>query len=106
MILPLFDYSGFLLLSCNKSDREDLQTIQNSALRFCSGIRLSDRISLVNIRNRANLVSLEQRCCIQILLVLFKYGKQHPNVYTVPPRNTRAANRLRFKTEKYEKWKM
>ena len=25
MFLPLFAYSGFLLLSCNKSDREDLQ---------------------------------------------------------------------------------
>ena len=59
MILPLFDYSGFLLLSCNKSDREDLQTIQSNVLQYCLGIRLSDRISLVNIHSRANLVSLE-----------------------------------------------
>ena len=99
MILPLFDYSGFLLLSCNKTDREDLQTIQNNA------IRLSDRIFLVNIYDRSNLVSLEQRRCIQILLLLFNHGKLHPNVYNVPPRNTRAANGLRFKTEKYENGK-
>ena len=28
-ILPLFDYACFLLISCNKSDRNDLQVIQN-----------------------------------------------------------------------------
>ena len=67
MILPIFDYSSFLLFSCNKSDREDLQTIENNVLRFCLGIQLSDRISLVNIHNRSNLVSLEQRHYIQIL---------------------------------------
>ena len=42
MILPLFDYSGFLLLACLKTDREDLQIIQNNALRLCLDIRLSD----------------------------------------------------------------
>ena len=35
MIMPLFDYSGFLLLSCLKTDCEDLQVIQNYALRLC-----------------------------------------------------------------------
>ena len=39
MILPLFDYSGFLSISCNKTDREDLQVIQNNALRHCLGLR-------------------------------------------------------------------
>ena len=63
MILPLFDYSGFLLISCYKTDREDLQVIQNNALRLCLDLRLNDRISFVEIHHRANLVILEQRRC-------------------------------------------
>ena len=70
MIMPIFDYSGFLLFSCNKTDREYLQIIQNNALRHCLGLRLSDRISIAEIHWRANLVSLEQRRCIQSLLLL------------------------------------
>ena len=31
-ILPVFDYVGFMLVACNKSDRHDLQVIQNDAL--------------------------------------------------------------------------
>ena len=30
MILSLFNYSGFLMLSCYKTDLEDLQLIQNN----------------------------------------------------------------------------
>ena len=38
-ILPLFDYSGFVMISCNVSDRMDLQTLQNNALRICFNVR-------------------------------------------------------------------
>ena len=102
MILPLLDYSGFLLISCNKTDREDLQTIQNNALRCCLGLRLNDRITLVEIHRRANLVSLEQRQCIQLLSLLYVHGNMNPEVISVPTRNTRAATRTKFKTVKYE----
>ena len=37
-ILPLFDYSGFIIVSCNVSDRRDLQTLQNNALRICFNV--------------------------------------------------------------------
>ena len=33
-ILPLLDYSGFMLISADNSDRRDLQTLQNNALRL------------------------------------------------------------------------
>ena len=102
MIMPLFDYSGFLLISCNKTDREDLQIIQNNALRCCLTLRQNDRISLVEIHRRAKLVSLEQRRCIQLISLLFLYGKMNPDVVVVPPRNTRAAKRKKYKTAKYE----
>ena len=60
-ILPLLDYSGFLLISCNVSDRGDLQTLQNHALGICYNVRLRDRVSIEHMHNRANLLSLEQR---------------------------------------------
>ena len=107
MILPLFDYSGYLLLSCYKMDREDLQIIQNNALRLCLGIRLNDRISLVEIHSRANLLSLEQHRCIQLLSLLFMHGQTSVDAYEVPVRNKRAANIRKFRTEiyKYSKYK-
>ena len=45
-ILPIFDYSGFLLLACNKEKKHDLQVIQNDILQFCENRRLQDRVSL------------------------------------------------------------
>ena len=33
-ILPIFDYSGFLLLSLTKGQQFDLQPMQNDVLRF------------------------------------------------------------------------
>ena len=66
-ILPLLDYAGFLLISGNVSDRQDLQTLQNNALRVCYNVRLRDRISIELMHNRANLLSLEQRRQKQLL---------------------------------------
>ena len=45
-ILPLFDYTGFMLLSTNISDRNDLQVLENTALRICSNVRLRDIVSI------------------------------------------------------------
>ena len=42
-ILPVFDYAGFMLISCNKSDRKDLQVIQNDALRTCYNVKRRDK---------------------------------------------------------------
>ena len=101
MILPLFDYSGFLLLSCYKTDREDLQVIQNNALRLCLDIKLNDRISLIEIHKKANLISLEQRRCVQLLCLLYQHGELNVNVFVIPARNTRAVHIRKFKTEIY-----
>ena len=59
-ILPLFDYAGFLLISCNKKDRNDLSVIQNNYLRISYNVRLLDRFSLNEMHRMANLVGLEQ----------------------------------------------
>ena len=66
-ILPLLDYSGFLLMSCNKSDPHDLQIIENNILRTSYNVRLVDRLSIVDMHREASLISLEQRRKIQLL---------------------------------------
>ena len=53
----------------------------------------------------ADLVSLEQHRCIQILLLLHVHGELNREVFVVPPRNTGAAKRKKYKTEKYENTK-
>ena len=54
-ILPVFDYAGFMVISCNKSDRHDLQTIQNDALRPYYNVKRCDQLSIYTIHGRANL---------------------------------------------------
>ena len=51
-ILPLFDYVGFMIVSCNKSDRYDLQVIQKDALRTCYNVVEIDSLSLTRIIDR------------------------------------------------------
>ena len=46
-ILPLLEYTGFLLISGNVSDRSDLQTLLNDALCVCFNVRMRGRISIV-----------------------------------------------------------
>ena len=103
-ILPLFDYAGFLLISCNKSVRKDLQIIQNNALRTCYNVRLLDRMSLVDIHREACLVSLEQRRKTQIVGLMYIY-KNCCNVERVLARNTRQGNRYHFITDAYQSGK-
>ena len=100
-ILPLFDYSGFIIISCNISDRSDLQTFQNNALRICFNVRLRDRVSVERMHRRAKLTSLEQRRQVQLLSLMFIYKERHDNVRRVYNRRTRAANVYSFVRERY-----
>ena len=66
-IMPIFDYSGFMLISLGVGEKRDLQIMQNDALRFCYNIRLSDRVNIEELHTRAKLSSLEQRRIRQLL---------------------------------------
>ena len=103
-IFPLFDYAGFLLISCNKSDRGDLQVIQNNVLRTCYNVRLMDRLSLFDMHREACLVSLEQRRKTQLLGLMYIYKNFH-NVERTFERNTRQGNRYHFITDAYQSGK-
>ena len=58
-ILPVLDYAGFIIISCNKSDQHDLQILQNDALRTCFNVKRRDKLSIATMHKRAKLLSLE-----------------------------------------------
>ena len=99
MILPLFDYTGFMLYSLSQSDKNDLQVLQNDALRTCYNIHRRDKVSVKNLHTQAKLLSLDQRRQIQLLSLMYNY-KDTVNPVRIYPRNTRGANRYRFNIEK------
>ena len=90
-----------MLISGNVSDRSDLQTLQNNALRICYNVRLRDRIAIVAMHNQAKLLSLEQRRRKQLLYLMFIYKNRHDDIRRVHARNTRGANVYSFVREKY-----
>ena len=47
MILPLFDYSGFLLMSCNLGQKRELKRIQNTVYSGYSGHIYSGHLDIV-----------------------------------------------------------
>ena len=55
-ILPVFDYAGFILISCNKSDRHDLEVMQNDALRTCFNVKHRDKLSMAYMHKKAKLL--------------------------------------------------
>ena len=99
-ILPVFDYAGFVLISCNKSDRHDLQIMQNDALRTCFNVRRRDKLSIAKMHKKAKLLSLEQRRTIQLLHLMYLH-KSNVNNLRILNRNTRAAQRDHFYVERY-----
>ena len=103
-ILPVFDYAGFMLISCNKSDRYDLQIIQNDALRTCFNVKRRDRLSVSNMHKKSNLLSLEQRRTFQLLGLMYLHKNDIANII-IPVRNTRGADREQFNVERYNNLK-
>ena len=99
-----FDYAGFMHIACTKSDRHDLQILQNDALRTCFNVKRRDRLSNMNIHTKANLLSLEQRRTIQLLSLMYMHNNNPVNLRPVM-RNTRAADRDQFYVERFLNYK-
>ena len=103
-ILSIFEFSGFLLISCTKSDRYDLQVMENDALRTCFKVKRCDKLSVLNMHVKANLLSLEQRRTQQLLHLMYMH-KRNPVNLIPAARNTRAADREEFHVERYSNCK-
>ena len=99
-ILPLLDYAGFLLNSCNVSDRDDLQVLQNDCLRSCYNVYCRDHVSVAKLHLDANLLSLDQRRKMQLLSLMYKH-KLVFNTGRTFQRATRGAERYTFDVERY-----
>ena len=99
-ILPAFDYAGLVLISCNKSDRHDLQVIQNGALRTCFDVKRRDKYSVVKMHKQAKLLSLEQKRSLQLLHLMYLHKNTIDNM-RILNRNTRAARCEHFYVERY-----
>ena len=100
-ILPLFDYSGFITISCNVSDWRDLETLQNNVLRVCYNVRLRDRVAVQGVHNRSNLLSLEQKRQVQLLCLMFIFKDRNHNVRRIHNRRTGVAEMYSFVRERY-----
>ena len=86
----VFDYAGFLIIACNKSDRHDLQIIQNDALRTCYNVKRRDKLSISKMHKKSNLLSLEQRRTFQLLGLMYLHKHDVANL-RIPARQTRGA---------------
>ena len=76
MILPLFDYSGFMVSSCNNGQKKELQQIRNNGIQTCLSSNRADHISIERMNTEINLVSLEYREQGQLLKLMYKIRKK------------------------------
>ena len=95
-ILPIFDYGGFLIDSCTKKSRDDLQKLQNKALRIVHGFKLINSPGVKDLHNRSCLLSLEQRREKQLLHLMLWFSKSKNNLVKCK-RRTRLQCKINFK---------
>ena len=95
MILPLFDYSGFLLLACNLGQKRELQRIQNSCIRTCLLYNRVEHVSIDRLHHEMKIISLEQRRRVQCLNLMYRLSKK-PIYIKCARVNTRGNIKTRF----------
>ena len=96
-ILPLMEYAGFVLVSCNIGQRNELQVLQNNALRLCKRYYLRDHVRIEYLHEQCNILGLEQRRRKQLLRLMYLYSKNDANIKK-PVRPTRAMSKIVFTT--------
>ena len=95
MMLPLFDYSGFLLLSCTLGQKRELQRIQNKCIRTCLLYNRIEHVTIERLHNEMKIISLEQRRRIQCLTLMYRLSKK--TIYVKKPTvNTRGNVKTKF----------
>ena len=73
MILPLFDYNKFVLVSCTLEHKQELQKRQNSAIYPLARYILTE--NMLGCTWKCGMLSLEQRCNIPLLKLMFIRSK-------------------------------
>ena len=98
-ILSFLEYAGFMVISCTKEDRGDLQKFKIEALRICT--RLTDHIRNDDLHDPSKIISLEQRRRIQLLVLMYTKSKD-VTMHKVFANDTRNSRRIVFKTDSKE----
>ena len=75
-VLPLVEYVSFLLFLNRKHDIDKLQKLQNRALRLCFDIIDPRTISVIELHQRANLLTLSQRREKQLLGIMYDISRK------------------------------
>ena len=96
MILPIFDYSSFLLLSCNLGQKRELQRIQNSCIRSCLLYNHIEHVTIYRLHQEIKVVSLEQRRQIHCLILMYRLSRKERYVKRTNV-NTRGNVKVKFK---------
>ena len=86
----------FLLDSCTQKARDDLQTLQNKALRIIHGFKLINAPELEALHNMSCLLSLRQRREKQLLHLMLWFSKFDENLFK-RDRHTRLQEKIDFK---------
>ena len=95
-IRAIIDYSGFMLIACNDSNREDFQILQNDVLRICCKYIRADKISVDKLHKECKIIGIEQRMRRQLLWLMYLLSKSVEYQHKAP-RDTRSANKIIFK---------
>ena len=95
MILPIFDFAGFMLTACTLGQKRELRKLQNRGIRTCLLYHRREHISIQRLHNEFKILSLEQRRQIQLLKLLFHRSK-NPIYLKIPVRPTRANVKVNF----------
>ena len=95
-ILPILDYGSFLLDSCTQKSRDDLQKLQNKALRMIHGFKLLNAPNTEILHNMSNLLSLRQRREKQLLHLMLWHSKSKEHLLKKDVR-TRLQGKINFK---------
>ena len=99
MILPTFEYGGFIIDGAALGDMRCFQTIQNSCLRCCCGIRNPRDISrhLLHVACRCEFLLVRRNKCL--LGILYTLSRNPDNV-VVPVRDLRGNAKVKLKVSR------
>ena len=95
MILPMFDFAGFMLISCTLGQKRELRKLQNRGIRTCLLYNRRDHIPIPRLHNEIKVLSLEQRRQIQLLKLLFHRSKKQRHL-KISARTTRGNMKVKF----------
>ena len=72
MLCSIIDYGNIFLSSCNENDLNDLQVLQNSAVRCCYGVADPRDEHVLDLHSQANMKMISTRRKKQILTCIWR----------------------------------